>query len=86
MRRALDIAEAAFGAKHPNRGNLLEQPGDAPCWHNAARMGEAEPLMRRALDIDEATFGEQHPSVAIFLNNLATVLTDTNRTMEEPSR
>ena len=38
------------------------------------RFGEAEPLMRRALEIDEAAFGKQHPTVAIRLNNLATLL------------
>ena len=35
--------------------------------------------MRRALKIDEASFGEHHPTVAIGLNNLATLLKDTNR-------
>ncbi|HNK18741.1 MAG TPA: tetratricopeptide repeat protein, partial [Piscinibacter sp.] len=44
-----------------------------------ARYGDAEPLMRRALAIDEASLGREHPSVAIDLNNLATLLQDTNR-------
>ena len=35
--------------------------------------------MRRPLKIDEASFGEHHPPVAIRLNNLATLLKDTNR-------
>ena len=35
--------------------------------------------MRQALDIDVAAFGEQHPTVAIDLNNLATLLRGTNR-------
>ena len=35
--------------------------------------------MRRALKIDEASFGPEHPKVAIRLNNLATLLKDTNR-------
>ncbi len=43
---------------------------------------EAEPLMCRALAIDEASFGADHPRVAIRLNNLATLLQDTNRLPE----
>ena len=35
--------------------------------------------MRRALEIDEASFGDHHPTVAIRLNNLATLLKHTNR-------
>ena len=38
--------------------------------------------MRRALEIDVAAFGEQHPTVAIRLNNLATLLLHTNRIEE----
>ena len=38
--------------------------------------------MRRALAIDEASFGNHHPEVAIDLNNLATLLQDTNRLAE----
>jgi hypothetical protein len=38
--------------------------------------------MRRALDIDEKSFGHQHPKVAIRLNNLAVLLTTTNRLAE----
>ena len=42
------------------------------------RFGEAEPLIRRALEIAEASFGKHHPIVAICLNNLATLLKDTD--------
>ena len=38
--------------------------------------------MRRALAIDEEAFGNEHPKVAIRLNNLATLLLDTNRLTE----
>jgi hypothetical protein len=38
--------------------------------------------MRRALAIDEASFGPDHPNVAAHLNNLATLLLDTNRLAE----
>ena len=43
------------------------------------RLGEAEPLIRRALAIDEASLGKDHPTVAIDLNNLASLLQATNR-------
>ena len=35
--------------------------------------------MRRALAINEASYGNDHPDVATCLNNLATLLQDTNR-------
>ncbi len=38
--------------------------------------------MRRALAIDEASLGTDHPDVATRLNNLATLLIDTNRLAE----
>jgi short subunit dehydrogenase-like uncharacterized protein len=37
---------------------------------------------RRALAIDEQSFGGKHPEVARDLNNLATLLQDTNRLAE----
>ena len=40
---------------------------------------KAEYWSRRALKIDESSFGPDHPNVAIRLNNLATLLQDTNR-------
>ncbi len=46
---------------------------------HAALHADAEPLMRRALEIDEQSCGENHPDVAIDLNNLAQLLTATNR-------
>ncbi|QTF93775.1 tetratricopeptide repeat protein, partial [Halomonas sp. BM-2019] len=47
-----------------------------------ALYAEAEPLMRRALAIDEASLGADHPTVAIRLNNLASLLQATNRLAE----
>ncbi len=43
---------------------------------------EAEPLMRRALRINENSLGYEHHIVAICLNNLAQLLSDTNRLAE----
>jgi tetratricopeptide (TPR) repeat protein/nucleoside 2-deoxyribosyltransferase len=40
---------------------------------------EAVRLYQRALAIDEQSYGTDHPTVAIDLNNLATLLKDTNR-------
>jgi hypothetical protein len=40
------------------------------------RLAEAHPLAERALTIDEAAYGPDHPTVAIYLNNLATILRD----------
>jgi hypothetical protein len=45
-------------------------------------MDEAELLYRRALSIRERSFGKEHPDVAIDLNNLASLLQDTNRMAE----
>ena len=77
MRRALLLAEAALGDKHPNVAVCLNNL--AMLLQDTNRIEEAEPLMRRALGINEAALGEQHPTVAACLNNLAQVLQDTNR-------
>ena len=42
----------------------------------------AEPLVRRALAINEKSFGPDHPDVARDLNNLALLMTATNRHAE----
>jgi len=50
-----------------------------------ARYAEAEPLFRRSLAIGEATLGSDDRALAIRLNNLATLLHDTNRPGEAES-
>jgi tetratricopeptide (TPR) repeat protein len=65
---------------HPRAAWLLNQVGY--CWHHLAEYARAEPLMCRALVIDEHAFGPDHSKVAIRLNNLATLLKDTNRLAE----
>jgi tetratricopeptide (TPR) repeat protein len=47
-----------------------------------ADYGAAEPLFRRALGIDEKSLGPNHPELAIRLNHLALLLSDTNRRAE----
>jgi tetratricopeptide (TPR) repeat protein len=49
---------------------------------NFGNFAEAEPLIRRALAVDERSFGPNHPNVATCLNNLATLLYETNRLEE----
>ncbi len=43
---------------------------------------QAEPHIRRALKLDEAHYGSDNPHVAIRLNNLVSLLQDTNRLAE----
>lgn len=43
---------------------------------------QAEPHIRRALKLDEARYGPDNPHVAIRLNNLVSLLQDTNRLAE----
>jgi tetratricopeptide (TPR) repeat protein len=72
LERALSIAEAAFGPKHPNvatainnLGNVLQALGD---------LKAAKKCFERALSIHEAAFGPNHPEVATDVNNLGGVL------------
>ena len=80
VRRALAIAEASFGAEHPELARALNNLAGSLQATN--RLAEAEPLLRRALAIDEASFGTEHPEVARDLNNLAQLLEATNRLAE----
>ncbi|HEY1932578.1 MAG TPA: tetratricopeptide repeat protein [Acetobacteraceae bacterium] len=65
---------AGLGASATNlMGTLAVQ------FHAKALYARAEPLMRRVLAIDEADVGSDHPRVARALNNLATLLRETNR-------
>ena len=71
-KRALAIAEAAFGPDHPqvativgNLGNVLRALGDLP---------GARAAFERALTIDEAAFGCKHPGVSRDLSNLGSLL------------
>ena len=80
IRRALDIDEQTYGAKHPQVATALNNL--AQLLKATNRLMEAEPLMRRALDINEQFYGAVHPDVATCLNNLAQLLEATNRLME----
>src|SRR5262249_32559110 len=67
-RKALELAEAAYGPDHPavvttlgNLGIVARQQGD---------LAGARALLERALGIEEATYGPDHPEVARTLGNL----------------
>ena len=77
MREALDVAEAAFGKRHPDVTDCLNNL--AVLLQDTNRHEEAELMLLEALAIDEAAFGKYHPAVAKRLNNLAVLLQDTNR-------
>ena len=72
FKRALKIAEAAYGPNHPdvassvnNLGSVLRVLGD---------LAGARAHYQRALQITEAAYGSNHPKVAIRVNNLGRVL------------
>ena len=46
------------------------------------RYSEAEPLLRRVLAISEKTLGKEHADIAIYLNNLANLLNDDDKSVE----
>lgn len=68
-RRALAIAEAAFGPHHPNVATSLNGLGKAALYQS--RLSEAEPLLSRALAIREGGLDQDPLAVAETLNNLA---------------
>ncbi|MGA2028239.1 MAG: tetratricopeptide repeat protein, partial [Syntrophobacteraceae bacterium] len=73
-------AAAEGGLQDDTLGQLCNDYG---VWlYNQARHISAEPMMRRALNIYEQSFGPDHPEVATDLNNLAQLLSDTNRLSE----
>lgn len=79
---ALEVAKAIdeYDLVLPEATRLLQQTGYYLLERGQAK--KAEPLLRRALQLDEIIFGANHPRVAIALNNLATLLNDTNRGAE----
>ena len=80
MRRALAIDEQSLGPDHP------PSPSASTIWRRSCKRRTGSPrrsrLMRRALSIDEHSLGPDHPRVAVGLNNLATLLQETNRLAE----
>jgi len=86
--RALAIAEAAYGADHPDVATRLTNL--ATILAGLGQAAEALPLAERALAITEAAYGPDHPTVATLRTNLAAILADpaqpddTGRPTERP--
>ncbi len=74
-RRALSIAEEAYGPDHPEVAVVVGRLAAQFPWNPKY----AEPLRRRALAIDEAAFGPDHPRVADDLDALASSLQEWDR-------
>lgn len=72
LERALDIAEAVYGPKHPNVAICANNLGTV-LWDTGDFL-RARACFERALTIDEEVYGSNHPYVAIRLNNLGSVL------------
>ena len=80
LRRALAIAEKAFGPDHTNTAGCLNNL--AQLLQKTNRIAEAEPLMRRAVAIDEAFLGKDHVNLAVLLANLVQLLLMAGRLAE----
>jgi TonB family protein len=72
LQRALALANARFGADHPDVAAILG--GLARLYMRRSQFTKAEPLLQRLLEIKRAR-GEEHPEVATVLASLATVHT-----------
>ena len=73
LRKALAIAEAAFGKQHPNVANRLNNL--ATLLHDTNCYEEAEPLLRRALDILDSSSAinrHEHPCLEFVKANYRT--------------
>lgn len=72
FKRALEMREEAFGAKHPDVGRSLNNLGEV-----LLELGEldgglgAQMCFERCLEIQEATLPQNHPRIALTLKNIA---------------
>lgn len=69
--RALALARGAFGPRHPQTLNSMNNL--AFLYRSQGRHGEAEPLYREALQLTREMFGPQHPNTVRSASNLATL-------------
>ena len=69
--RALALARGAFGPRHPQTLNSMNNL--AFLYRNQGRHGEAEPLYREALQLTREVLGPRHPRTLAGMNNLATL-------------
>ena len=68
---ALRVAEATFGAEHPNTATALSKRGTT--YKTLGEYAEAEPLFKRSLAIREKALGPDHPNMAGILVVLPTL-------------
>jgi tetratricopeptide (TPR) repeat protein len=67
-KKAIEVAEKAFGADHPYVATSLNNLGEL--YKAQGRYAQAELLHKRSLAIREKALGADHPYVATSLNNL----------------
>ncbi len=77
LKRAREIAEAAYGDDDPRVVSILRNLGEVMA--GLGRGGEAQPLLERALAIHERVYGPDHPEVAVDLRNLGEVMAGLGR-------
>ena len=80
VKKALELAEKAFGPGHPTVATSLNNL--SALYQAQGQYAQAEPLYKRSLAIWEKSLGPDHPIVAASLNNLAKLLRETNRAKE----
>ncbi|MEF8720152.1 MAG: tetratricopeptide repeat protein [Candidatus Accumulibacter necessarius] len=78
--KALKVAEANLGARHPSVAQLHRKLGAVLV--DVARLEEAEARFRQALEVDTEVFGPADSIVAADRTNLATVAMRTGRVEE----
>lgn len=74
VERALELREAALGARHPEVAGCLTLLGELHILRGD--LEGAERLFLRALGIREEALGKKHPNVAVTLNSLASLYMD----------
>ncbi|WP_367127137.1 FxSxx-COOH system tetratricopeptide repeat protein [Saccharothrix sp. HUAS TT1] len=74
-RRALAIAEAAWGTEHPDVAELHNNLAYALL--RLGRVAEGVPLLRHAVAVTESVFGPDHPRLGNYYAGLAAVLRET---------
>ena len=74
LEQAVEIREAALGAKHPDVAVTLTYLGTV--LRRRGKPAPARQVLERALEIREGALGRDHPDVAMTLTHLGTALRD----------
>ncbi|MCH9686421.1 MAG: tetratricopeptide repeat protein [Deltaproteobacteria bacterium] len=72
LRRALEVAERAYGGDHPQLAALWANLGNT--LHGRGETGAALAAHRRGLEIRENSLGPNHPEVGLSLGNMGATL------------